>query len=219
MKKYIFSALAIAAMMVSCNNAAPKMDEQPASSDTAVSGMKIAIIEVDSLMTQYTFAKDYSVTLERKSNNARNTLTQKGNALQAAVNNFQQKLNNNGFQSREQAASVQNAIQRQQNDLQALQARLENELASETAKFNEALRDSLQNFLLVYNKDKKYDLILSKAGDNILYAETKYDITQDVINGLNKRYKPAAKKADEKKADDKKADDKKADDKKEDAKK
>ena len=214
MKKYIFSALAIAAMMVSCNNAAPKMDEQPASSDTAVSGMKIAIIEVDSLMTQYTFAKDYSVTLERKSNNARNTLTQKGNALQAAVNNFQQKLNNNGFQSREQAASVQNAIQRQQNDLQALQARLENELASETAKFNEALRDSLQNFLLVYNKDKKYDLILSKAGDNILYAETKYDITQDVINGLNKRYKPAAKKADEKKADDKKADDKKEEAKK-----
>ena len=209
MKKYIFSALAIAAMMVSCNNAAPKMDEQPASSDTAASGMKIAIIEVDSLMTQYTFAKDYSVTLERKSNNARNTLTQKGNALQAAVNNFQQKLNNNGFQSREQAASVQNAIQRQQNDLQALQARLENELASETAKFNEALRDSLQNFLLVYNKDKKYDLILSKAGDNILYAETKYDITQDVINGLNKRYKPAAKKADEKKADDKKEDAKK----------
>ena len=211
MKKYIFSALAIAAMMVSCNNAAPKMDEQPASSDTAASGMKIAIIEVDSLMTQYTFAKDYSVTLERKSNNARNTLTQKGNALQAAVNNFQQKLNNNGFQSREQAASVQNAIQRQQNDLQALQARLENELASETAKFNEALRHTLQNFLLVYKKDKKYDLILSKAGDNILYAETKYDITQDVINGLNKRYKPAAKKADEKKADDKKADDKKED--------
>jgi outer membrane protein len=204
MKKYIFSALAIAAMMVSCNNAAPKMDEQPASSDTAASGMKIAIIEVDSLMTQYTFAKDYSVTLERKSNNARNTLTQKGNALQAAVNNFQQKLNNNGFQSREQAASVQNAIQRQQNDLQALQARLENELASETAKFNEALRDSLQNFLLVYNKDKKYDLILSKAGDNILMGNARLDITADVINGLNKHYKPAAKKADEPKKEEKK---------------
>ena len=204
MKKYIFPALAIAAMMVSCNNAAPKMDEQPASADTSTSGMKIAYVEVDSLMTQYNFAKDYSVTLERKSNNARNTLTQKGNALQAAVNNFQQKMNNNGFQSREQAASVQAAIQRQQNDLQALQARLENELASETAKFNEALRDSLQNFLLAYNKDKKYDLILSKAGDNILYAEAKYDITQDIINGLNKRYKPAAKKADEKKAEPKK---------------
>ena len=170
MKKYIFSALTIAAMMVSCNNAGPKMDEQPAAAGNSTSGVKIAYVEVDSLMTQYDFAKDYSVTLQKKSNNARNTLTQKGNALQAAVNNFQQKIQNNGFQSREQ-------------------------LASETAKFNEALRDSLQNFLKDYNKDKNYDLILSKAGDNILLAGKKFDITQDVINGLNKRYKPAAKPA------------------------
>jgi outer membrane protein len=206
MKKYILPALAIAAMMVSCNNQSPKMDEQPAASNGE--GMKIAYVEVDSLMTQYNFAKDYSVTLQKKSNNARNTLNQKGNALQAAMANFQQKLNNNGFQSREQAASQQAAIQRQQNDLQELQARLENELASETAKFNEALRDSLQNFLKAYNQDKKYDLILSKAGDNILMADKKYDITQDVINGLNKRYKPTAKPAAEK-ADEKKAEEKK----------
>ena len=196
MKKYIFSALAIAAMMVSCNNASPKMDEQPAATGNATSGVKIAYVEVDSLMTQYDFAKDYSVTLQKKSNNARNTLTQKGNALQAAVNNFQQKINNNGFQSREQAAGVQAALERQQRDLQELQARLESELASETAKFNEALRDSLQNFLKDYNKDKNYDLILSKAGD--------FDITQDVINGLNKRYKPAAKPAAEEKKEEKK---------------
>ena len=204
MKKYIFSALAIAAMMASCNNAAPKMDEQPAAA-TNGEGFKIAFVEVDSLMTKYDFAKDYSVTLQKKSNNARNTLTSKGNALQAAVNNFQQKLNNNGFQSREQAASVQSAIERQQRDLQELQARLENELATETAKFNEALRDSLQNFLKDYNADKHFDLILSKAGDNILLGSNKLDITQDVINGLNKRYKPAPKNAAEtKKTEDKK---------------
>ena len=205
MKKYIFPALAIAAMMVSCNNQSPKMDDQPAAASGE--GMKIAYVEVDSLMTQYNFAKDYSVTLQKKSNNARNTLNQKGNALQAAMANFQQKLNNNGFQSREQAASQQAAIQRQQNDLQELQARLENELASETAKFNEALRDSLQNFLKDYNKDKKFDLILSKAGDNILLGASRLDITQDVINGLNKRYKPGKKAepaAEEKKEESKK---------------
>ena len=179
MKKYIFSALAIAAMMVSCNNASSKMDEQPTTTGNTTSGLKIAYVEVDSLMTQYDFAKDYSVTLQKKSNNARNTLTQKGNALQAA-------------------------LERQQRDLQELQARLENELASETAKFNEALRDSLQNFLKAYNKDKNYDLILSKAGDNILYAGKKFDITQDVINGLNKRYKPAAKPAAEEKKEEEK---------------
>ena len=203
MKKYIFSALAIAAMMVSCNNQSPKMDEQPAAGETSASGLKIAYVEVDSLMTQYDFAKDYSVTLQKKSNNARNTLTTKGNALQAAGNNFQQKLNNNGFTSREQAASQQAAIERQQRDLQELQARLESELASETAKFTEALRASLQNFLKDYNKDKQFSLILTKQGDNILLADKKFDITNDVINGLNKRYKPAAKKADEK-ADEKK---------------
>ena len=204
MKKYIFSALAISAMMVSCNNQSPKMDDQPAAGDTSASGLKIAYVEVDSLMTQYDFAKDYSVTLQKKSNNARNTLTQKGNTLQAAVNNFQQKLNNNGFQSREQAASQQAAIERQQRDLQELQARLENELASETAKFNEALRDSLQNFLKDYNKDKQFDLILTKQGDNILFADKKFDITQDIINGLNKRYKPAKKADADKKAEEKK---------------
>ena len=197
MKKYIFPALAIAAMMVSCNNASSKMDDQPASAGASADGIKIAYVEVDSLMTQYDFAKDYSVTLQKKSNNARNTLTTKGNQLQAAVNNFQQKLNNNGFQSREQAASVQAAIERQQRDLQELQARLENELATETAKFNEALRDSLQNFLEAYNKDKQYNLILTKQGDNILLADKKFDITLDVINGLNKRYKPSAKKTEE----------------------
>ena len=204
MKKYILSALTIA-LMASCNNASSKMDDQPVAGNASGVGMKIAYVEVDSLMTQYDFAKDYSVTLQKKSNNARNTLTQKGNALQAAVNNFQQKLNNNGFTSREQAASQQAAIERQQRDLQELQARLENELASETAKFNETLRDSLQSFLKAYNKDKQFSLILTKQGDNILLADKKFDITNDVINGLNKRYKPA-KKAD---AADKKTEEKK----------
>ena len=190
--------------MASCYNASPKMDDQPVAGDISASGLKIAYVEVDSLMTQYDFAKDYSVTLQKKSNNARNTLTTKGNALQAAVNNFQQKLNNNGFTSREQAASQQAAIERQQRDLQELQARLENELANETAKFNETLRDSLQSFLKDYNKDKQFSLILTKQGDNILLADKKYDITQDVINGLNKRYKPAVKADADKKADEKK---------------
>lgn len=193
--------------LAACNNASPKMDEQPvaAAENNAGGGVKIAYVEVDSLMTQYAFCKEFTEILQRKSNNARNTLNQKGQALQSAMANFQQKLNNNGFQSREQAASQQAAIERQQRDLQELQARLENELASETAKFNETLRDSLQNFLKVYNKDKKYDLILAKSGDNILIADKKLDVTQDVINGLNKRYKPSAKPAADTKKDEAKA--------------
>ncbi|MDD6896567.1 MAG: OmpH family outer membrane protein [Prevotellaceae bacterium] len=197
-KTNIFRVLGIAAvsamMFTSCNNSAPKMDEKSESSSPAgTTDMKIAFVEVDSIMSQYKYCKEYSLILQKKSNNARNTLTAKGKQLQAAAANFQQKLQNNGFASREQAASVQAAIQRQDQDLQELQNRLGSELDAETAKFNKSLRDSIQNFLKDYNKTKKYDLIISKAGDNILYADKKHDITQDVINGLNKRYKSTIK--------------------------
>lgn len=202
-KKNIFRTLSIAAlsavMFTSCNNSAPKMDEkQDAAQPAGTTDMKIAFVEVDSIMSQYKFCKEYSLELQKKSNNARNTLNQKGQQLQAAAANFEKKLQNNAFTSREEAARVQAAIQRQQQDLQELQARLGNELDAETAKYNVALRDSLQHFLKDYNKSKKYDLILSKAGDNILYAEKRHDITQDVINGLNKRYKSTLKKSAEK---------------------
>ena len=205
MKKYMMMAAAAVLALASCNNASQKMDEQPAAVDnTPAAGLKIAFVEVDSLMTQYEFCKEFTLTLQKKSNNARNTLNQKGQQLQSAAANFQQKLQNNGFTSREQAESQQAAIQRQQQSLQELQARLENELANETAKYNEALRDSLMHFLDAYNKDKKYDLILTKQGDNILYAAKRFDITNDVINGLNKRYKKTPAKKEDKKDEEKK---------------
>ena len=191
MKKYMFLAAAAVLALASCNNANPKMDEQPAAAESnQAGGLKIAYVEVDSLMTQYDFCKDFSLILQKKGNNARNTLNQKGQQLQSAAANFQQKLNNNGFTSREQAESQQAAIQRQQQSLQELQARL---------KYNDALRDSLMHFLNAYNKDKKFDLILTKQGDNILYAASRFDITKDVINGLNKRYKKMPAQKDEKK--------------------
>ena len=204
MKKYMFLAAAAIVALASCNNESPKMDEKPAAEAGQQGGVKIAYVEVDSLMTQYEFCKEFTLILEKKSTNARNTLNSKGQALQSAMANFQQKLNNNGFTSREQAESQQVAIQRQQQSLQELQARLENELAQETQKYNAGLRDSLSHFLDAYNKDKKYDLILTKQGDNILYAAKRFDITNDVINGLNKRYKSTLKGAETKKDEKKK---------------
>ena len=205
MKKYMFLAAAAIVALASCNNESPKMDEKPAAGEAGQEGgVKIAYVEVDSLMTQYEFCKEFTLILEKKSTNARNTLNSKGQALQSAMANFQQKLQNNGFTSREQAESQQAAIQRQQQSLQELQARLENELATETQKYNAGLRDSLLHFLDAYNKDKKFDLILTKQGDNILYAAKRFDITNDVINGLNKRYKSTLKSAETKKDEKKK---------------
>ena len=202
MKKNIMRAALIAAMtagmVTACDKSQKSDTSEPAAKAEAPAELKIAYVEVDSIMTQYQFCKDYTQILTKKGQNIEATIQKKGEALQAAANNFQQKLQNNGFASREQAASVQAAIQRQDQDLQELQNRLGSELDAETAKFNKSLRDSIQNFLKDYNKTKKYDLIISKAGDNILYADKKHEITQDVINGLNKRYKSTLKEADKK---------------------
>ena len=49
--------------------------------------------------------------------------------------------------------------------------------------------DSIQAFLKIYNEEKKYDYVMIKAGDNLLIANPEYDITAEIVEGLNKRYK------------------------------
>ncbi len=200
MKKSIIFSVAIAAAttlgITSCDKSSPKMDEKtetPAQQEKTSS--KIAYVEVDSIMTQYNFCKDYTKILNQKGNNIQKTLAAKQQALQAAAANFQQKVQQNAY-TREQAEAIQAGLQKQSSDLQALNQRLSNEFQTETEKYNKALHDSLQHYLAVYNKDKKYGLIFAKQGDNLLYANKSYDITNDVVAGLNKAYKgtKAAKK-------------------------
>lgn len=195
MKKNVilFVALAAATMgLSSCDKSSPKMDEK-ASTEQAPSsaGSKIAYVEVDSLMSQYNFCKDYTKILEVKGNNIQKTLASKQQALQAAAANFQQKVQQNAY-TREQAEAIQAGLQKQSNDLQALNQRLSSEFQAETDKYNKALHDSLQHYLAIYNKDKKYALIFAKQGDNLLYADKAYDITNDIVAGLNKVYKGKA---------------------------
>nr|MBP7472181.1 OmpH family outer membrane protein [Prevotella sp.] len=194
MKKNIFGTLAVAAVaalaMTSCNNSQPKVE--PASAESkAPANLKIAYVEVDSIMTQYNFAKEYSALLEKKGQNIQKTLGAKGQQLQVAAANFQQKVQQNAY-TRDQAEAIQSGLQRQQADLQGLQQRLGNEFQAEQNKYNKALHDSIANYLKEFNKDKKYSIIFSKSGDNLLYADKSYDITKDVVAGLNKAYKGKA---------------------------
>ena len=194
MKKNILSGVALAAVaalsLTSCNKSQPQVEEKTESK--APAELKIAYVEVDSIMTQYTFAKEYSQLLEKKGQNIQSTIAQKGQQLQAAAANFQQKIQQNAY-TREQAEAVQAGLQKQQNDLQGLQQRLSNEFAAEQEKYNNALHDSIAHFLAAYNKDRNYSIILSKSGDNLLYADKAYDITREVIAGLNKAYKGKVK--------------------------
>lgn len=193
-KKNIFRTMAIAAVatlsLAACDKSNPQMDQKDNAAQQTAPSDKIAYVEVDSIMTQYTFCKEYSKILETKGNNIQKTLAGKQQALQEAAANFQQKIQANAL-TREQAEAYQAGLQKQNNDLQQLNQRLSAEFQTETDKYNKALHDSLQHYLAVYNKDKKYALIFSKQGDNLLYADKAYDITNEVIAGLNKAYKPA----------------------------
>lgn len=196
MKKNIILSVALAAAttmgLVSCDKSSPKMDDKtPASAQKSGECAKIAYVEVDSIMTQYKFCKEYSKILETKGNNIQKTLATKQQQLQAAAANFQQKIQQNAY-TREQEEAIQAGLQKQNNDLQVLYQRLRAELQTETDNFNKALHDSLQHYLAFYNKDKKYSLIFSKQGDNLLYADKAYDITNEVVAGLNKAYKGKA---------------------------
>lgn len=196
MKKNIILSVALAAAttmgLVSCDKSSPKMDDKtPASAQKSGECAKIAYVEVDSIMTQYKFCKEYSKILETKGNNIQKTLAAKQQQLQAAAANFQQKIQQNAY-TREQAEAIQAGLQKQNNDLQVLNQRLSAEFQTETENFNKALHDSLQHYLAFYNKDKKYSLIFSKQGDNLLYADKAYDITNELVAGLNKAYKGKA---------------------------
>ena len=188
MKKLFLMAAMAAITLTSCNNEAQKVDAAAAPQATAKNDLKIAYVEIDSIMTQYKFCVEKKAELEKKGQNIDNTLTSKQKNLEAAAQKFQQDIQANKY-NQQPAQNVKAGLKKQGQDLQALQQRLTADFAEEQAKFNEALGDSVHNFIARYNKEKGYSFIFSKSGDNLLYAGQAYNITDEVIKGLNKEYK------------------------------
>ena len=63
-----------------------------------------------------------------------------------------------------------------------------------TEAYEKKLREDLSTFLREYNADGRYKVIISKTGDNVLYEDPSVNITNDVVEGLNKIYKDSKKK-------------------------
>lgn len=165
-----------------------KSNGLPQAASQTVSG-EIAYVDIDTLSMHYDYCKEAQKALETKQNNYRAQLNSKGQSLQKAILAFQNDMQHGTFSSQQQAEKAQTQIQHQQQQLQQLQQNIESEMAKAAELYQKTLRDSISNFLKDFNKDRRYKMILSKSGDNILYADKSLDITNDVISGLNKRYK------------------------------
>ena len=150
--------------------------------------LPIAYLNVDSLLANYTFAQDAQEKLMKKQEDARLKLNTKARTLQNEMADFQRKYENNAFLSADRAQSEYNRLQRKNQELEELEAKLTNEIMEANAKLNMQLADSLMTYLKVFNADGRYQMILANtAKDNILMAAPQYDVTREVIDGMNAR--------------------------------
>lgn len=194
MKKlnYLMNGLVAFAFVVLFSQCAGNANQQAASAPTQatdLSGMKIAYVEIDTLLAKYNFCIDLNEAMVKKSENVRLTLNQKAKELDKQKQEFQTKYQNNAYLSQERAQQEYNRIAKLEQDLQNLSNQLQSELMSENEKNSLQLRDSINAFLKEYNKTKGYSLIISNTGfDNLLYADSIYNITREILDGLNARY-------------------------------
>lgn len=141
----------------------------------------------DSINQYYTFSQTTTLANQQIQAELVAYYNQLQNQLQAMQNQFQQKLQNNGFLTQALAESEAKKIQQTATSYENLYAKREAEAMEKIANNNKVLHDSIMNFIIYYNNGKKYDAIL--YGETNLYMNPALDITQEVIDGLNNRYK------------------------------
>ena len=191
------SVLVAAAIMmaVSCTNgtAGQAAGQAAASADTSTTGrMIIRYIDGDSLMANYNLAKEISEAMLRRSNQIDNEQQKRGAEITRFGNEIQNKYQNNGYLTQESFNTDQAKLQQMQIDAQNYLAKLQRDAQNEMQQYNMQLNDSVENFINEYARQKGFDMIIYKASG--VYMDAKYDVTDDVVNGLNKRYTKVEKK-------------------------
>lgn len=154
--------------------------------------MKIAYVNLDSLEMHYTYFQDKKEELFKKQQSIQNELSSKQKAIQADIEKLQK---NAATMTQSEGEAAEKKIIQQRQALQNRQQQLQNELAQQQQAFNQELHRRLDAFLEQYNSGKDYDYILSYSSDLsiILYKKQAYDITEEVIAGLNKAQIPVHK--------------------------
>lgn len=153
-------------------------------------GTKIVYINTDTLMNKYLLAVELNEAFLKKQEERRTELNVKAKSLDQEANEFQRKLQNNGFLSEARAIDARDQLLVKQENLRRLQQEMFDKTTREQNDLNKQLFDKLTSFLKEYNKEKGFDIVLStQLGGNVLFAVEGYDITQDVVNRLNADYK------------------------------
>lgn len=151
----------------------------------------LGVVNTDSILEKYTFAIQARESMTKKAEDARLSLNTKAKQLQQEMMDFQNKIENNAFLSRERAEQEATRLQKKEADIMKHRETLEMQLMEEQQKLSKQLKDSIDIAISEINKGKRFAMILSTSSltDNVLYADDALIVTNEVLEFLNLRVK------------------------------
>lgn len=158
-------------------------------SSPVAAGQQVVYINTDSLIMNYGFVTDLQKDLNTRRENAERQLGLKEQQFQQEAVGFQKRASA-GLMSELEMKNTQNALLQKEQQLRGEQQNLSQGLVDMERQMSAQWLDSAINYLRDYNKGKNFQYILGYTkGGGILLANDKFDITQEVLKGLNDRYK------------------------------
>lgn len=149
--------------------------------------LSVAYVNSDSLLSKYDYFKDISTELEGKRTKLEKEYANRAEGLQKEIENFQRTARN---MTMNQAKAREEDLMVKQQNLYQYQQSLGQQLMQEEAKLNEQLYNAVSDYLKEYSSSNEYHLVLTYTkGSGVLFADNRLDITTDVIEGLNQKYR------------------------------
>lgn len=153
---------------------------------TAGGPAPIAYVELDSLNDRIDYLKTRRTELEGEQRAIESEWQNGYRGLENRKNEFLKKGNSITQQEAEQ---FQNELYAAQQQIDNKKQTLTSKLSEKSYKFMEDIQKKLKDFLAEYNKDKNYQYILTigTGQDYMLYKDSSFNITEDVIKGMNEK--------------------------------
>jgi outer membrane protein len=164
-----------------------KMDTSVKTTVQDNGNFKIAYFDIDSLQEKYEYFRD--VTGQIKAKEA--SITAQLNSLQDSYQKRIKEMQDKGpTMTQAEGEAAQREYAQMQQKYQQRQMTMEQELKKHQVEVMTDVRSRIEGYLKEYNKQKGYAYILSyEPGFMLYYKDSLYDITNDVIHGLNEEYK------------------------------
>lgn len=186
-RKALWAFLIAMGIFSSCsNNNKPSADGGSSAGTVANSSNgRIAYVNVDSLEEHYTYWKTRKQEMLAEQAAIESELQRSAGQLQNDFAAMQRKAQA-GTLSEAEGQAAQQRLGQMQQALESRRNTLAEQLQKKQMDFSAELQKNIDDYLAVYNKDGKYDYILSYSrSGSILFANKTLDITADVVKGLN----------------------------------